>query len=1051
MVDGQPRSAHTGAALAVHYQGAPTGGSRRTDTAGATPPVLVYRFGRFELNPVARRLERDGRAVPLQPRPFDLLLYLLEHRDRVVPREEILERVWDVNVGPQALGVALHAIRRALEDDGESQVFLRTVRGSGIHFAAPVVSAPSPLTEDRLRHREGALPLLGREALMAEAQAALHEVEQGAGRLLLLHGEAGIGKSHAIEHLAALAVRRGFQVFGGRCAKGDAPGAFLPWRQIAQEITRGQTAEELAESLGVSPPEVSWLSRDFEFRKPDREDQDWLSQGARYRLFDLLVTLLARTAAERPLFLSIDDVHGADAGSMALLRHVLERLVELPVMLVASYRDVDREAIGWLERGVEGQPPGSTRSVMLRGISHPEICTLFESLVGVRIREDLARALEERTRGNPFFLTALSRVLGAEEGLDQLGPDDLERLALPKQVQEAVLLQLQDLTDDTLEALQLASLVGQEFLAADLESAMDLGNQELAARLEPAIRTHVLRLGESPGHYSFVHLLVRDVIVAALDDRTLWSLHARLAQGIERQVAGREWLRASELAHHYLQAIPITGPTPAIDYLEMAADWASEGMGYEDAAKYLEAALKLQPSGTPDRIAALLTNLGSALLQLGRRGESRDRFLLAAKIARRARLPRHLADVALQYAPDFIAVETGVVDHEHISLLNESLCSRREIGTRVEAQLVARLGVALHWSDEAHERAIEMAKTASPLARATGDSKTIAYTEVSAAFACFAIDKPKALLALDPYQIGRSDSLGALVSRVLRVTGHWLLGDMGSLRTEIEEFAGESRRVRVPRAGWYASLWRSALAFMEGRFDQGVRHQAEYLAMGESSSDRNVVHSQILQRFLVSIDCGGIEGFEDGLDYMVDAYPLVGWRAGKLLYLTEMGRLGDSLDLLRQLINEGALDRPTRNDWLGVAVAMATAAARLQHREYAAIVHERLKPHQKHQVVIGYGSYCMGSVSRFLGLCAAGSGDLEAARRYFTQALKSNHYVGAKAGVAHVLADLCRLELYQGDKRRAKASCDESIETASQLGMKRLLWEVNTMRDELGS
>src|SRR5687767_307082 len=104
-----------------------------------TPVRTVLRFGEYEVSTLERLLMRRGRVVPLQARPFDLLVYLIDNRNRVISRDELLRTVWrGVRVNEQAQRFAVHAVRRAIGDSGHAQGIIRTVRGNGLQFIAPL-------------------------------------------------------------------------------------------------------------------------------------------------------------------------------------------------------------------------------------------------------------------------------------------------------------------------------------------------------------------------------------------------------------------------------------------------------------------------------------------------------------------------------------------------------------------------------------------------------------------------------------------------------------------------------------------------------------------------------------------------------------------------------------------------------------------------------------------------------------------------------------------------------------------------------------------------
>lgn len=108
-----------------------------------TPMIKIFRFGDFEVDPARLELRRRKELVPLEPTPFRLLVYLVRHKHRVVPRRELLERVWSgVHVGDDSLTTAIRVLRRALSDDARSPRWIRTLSRSGYRFIGTVRESP---------------------------------------------------------------------------------------------------------------------------------------------------------------------------------------------------------------------------------------------------------------------------------------------------------------------------------------------------------------------------------------------------------------------------------------------------------------------------------------------------------------------------------------------------------------------------------------------------------------------------------------------------------------------------------------------------------------------------------------------------------------------------------------------------------------------------------------------------------------------------------------------------------------------------------------------
>src|SRR6266700_5667585 len=167
----------------------------------------------------------------------------------------------------------------------------------------------------------GAPPLVGREAELAAIDGALTAAQGGQGRVLLVTGEPGSGRTRLLEELARRAAASGFEVAQGQCYEGDGAPAFWPWSQILREVVRAASDAELADAAGLEARQVARLVPDLAVRlpgtvalgPPSNRDPD------RFRLYDAVSVFLTRLSARLPLVLLLDDLHRADTASLRLL------------------------------------------------------------------------------------------------------------------------------------------------------------------------------------------------------------------------------------------------------------------------------------------------------------------------------------------------------------------------------------------------------------------------------------------------------------------------------------------------------------------------------------------------------------------------------------------------------------------------------------------------------------------------------------------------------------------------------------------------------------
>src|SRR5262249_52861466 len=180
---------------------------------------------------------------------------------------------------------------------------------------------------------------VGREAELEQLDRALGAALSGSGRLLMLAGEPGIGKTRTASEFAAHARSRGAGVLWGRCYETEGAPPYWPWLEALRSYLGGRDVAR----LGVSPGVLAELLPELRERLPRLEPAPEIAdpKQARFRLLDTTTTLLIGAARTEPLVLILDDLHAADAGSLLLLEFVAHRLSEAPLLVVGTFRDVE--------------------------------------------------------------------------------------------------------------------------------------------------------------------------------------------------------------------------------------------------------------------------------------------------------------------------------------------------------------------------------------------------------------------------------------------------------------------------------------------------------------------------------------------------------------------------------------------------------------------------------------------------------------------------------------------------------------------------------------
>ncbi len=350
------------------------------------------------------------------------------------------------------------------------------------------------------------LPLVGREPEQATLRAALAEAAGGRGRLVLISGEAGVGKSTLVEQLVEGAGTAAVGV--GRCPGAGETGPLGPWLEAVA------TLQSRARVISA-PPDVAQPTAGLSLRQRALELADWAQQFG------------------TPVLFILEDIHWSDPASLDLLRQMGAVISRSHVLIIATYRsdEIQREHPLWtllpqlLHDGAITLPvhrldPASV-DLLVQGaldLAEPK-------------RRELARELHQRTGGLPLMLLEL--IKSAQRNGGTLPGEGM----LPGTVLQAIDLRLSRLSANALQMLTAAAFIGERFSYAVLAAAVDLHEEVLAEGLEQAIDLHLVRNLSALGDlFEFDHALVREALLARqiAPRRRRW--HIRIAEALMRSV-----------------------------------------------------------------------------------------------------------------------------------------------------------------------------------------------------------------------------------------------------------------------------------------------------------------------------------------------------------------------------------------------------------------------------------------------------------------------------------------------------------------------------------
>jgi DNA-binding CsgD family transcriptional regulator len=452
---------------------------------------------------------------------------------------------------------------------------------------------------------------VARTAEIALLDAALARAAAGRPSVVLLGGEAGIGKTRLLEEFKAR-VRDGAGVVIGRCfpdSADDSPyGSFA---DLFRDLVRETPPDRLAMILGPARAELGLVVPELgsAVDRVNPDDGIEVRTASRERLFELLLGIARRLQETRPAVIAIEDLQWADEATLSLLGYLVRGVREGRLLLVLTVRTEDLQtdkrvlsAIGDLER------TGLVERIELARFSRPEVAAQMAGILGTLPAPELVDWVLSRSDGNPFFA---EEVLAAERRGE---PADV-----PRMLDDLLRARLATVSETTRGVLRVAALVGMEIDDELVAVASGLASADVATALRQAAKRGLLvRSERAPVRFAFRHRLLQESTARDLLPGERRHLHGACAEALER--SAQSAASAGEVARHWLLA---GRPDCALPAAMTAGLEAERRYAFADARRYFELALRLSetipiPAGPPglDR-AALLQHAADAAVLAG--------------------------------------------------------------------------------------------------------------------------------------------------------------------------------------------------------------------------------------------------------------------------------------------------------------------------------------------------------------------------------------------------------------------------------------------------
>src|SRR5579864_6185078 len=401
--------------------------------------------------------------------------------------------------------------------------------------------------------------IVGRARELAALQTIVNEVEGGHSHLLLLSGEAGIGKSRLVAALEANVHSRGFLVLQGNCYGRDRTSPYAPVLDLIRSLLANQPRDERAAHFQPFAQELFPLFPDLVTPPPAPAmlPASGPEQEQR-RLFVALTAFLTKLAGSHPLLLVIEDLHWCDESSLEFLQYFLRHSTAFPWLVLLTYRNDEVDPIlgNWL---AQQDRERRTQECSLTRLSRSDVEAMLSAIFDLppTTRSELLNALYPLTEGNPFFVEEVLTSLQADGGIfyaeGAWRSKALERLRLPRSIAAAIQQRSDQLSEEARTLLTLAAVAGRRFEVDLLLSVTGQTEEQFLHLLKELIAAQLV-VEESGEQFAFRHALTRYAIYEQLLKRERKALHRTLAEAMEQVHSATLDAHLEDLAYHFTRA-----------------------------------------------------------------------------------------------------------------------------------------------------------------------------------------------------------------------------------------------------------------------------------------------------------------------------------------------------------------------------------------------------------------------------------------------------------------------------------------------------------------
>jgi DNA-binding SARP family transcriptional activator len=962
-------------------------------------------------HPVAvAELEVHARAYPLREHGCELLALALYRGGRQaealgVLRSTRIRLVKELGINP---GPALQRLERDILTQAPTLDWHLPKPTHTAPATAPA-KAPAPATAPAPGSIAGPQAadeiFVGRKPALQRLVEVLDAVGHGRGRVVLVSGEPGIGKTSLLRRFTELSW---VPVVWGSCPEHVASPPLWPWEQVLRTVRstypQRPVPGPVAELLDGQTPQLAEVSH---------------VAGAELRRFEAIRQYL--TAGPDPLVVVVDDLHWADLASLRLLAYLADTITASPLLLVGSYRGHESSA---LDETLAALARTGAGRIELSGLDAEDTRALVSAVAGRQVSKHTGERLRARTEGNPFFLRELVGLLASEHRLDQP-----EVSPVPVPVREVVLRRIARLPPSTAEVLSVGAIAGRDF---DVEVVAEAAAVEVEAALEAidaAVAAGLVAEDEQRlGWFHFTHALVTEALYAVTTRLRRVRRHRRIGVAAARVWAGHTKY-AAEIARHWLLAAELDPATAAqaCAYAATAARAAEARLAPEDAAASWQQALAAADlAGDEVDRYPLLIGLATSRYRAGNPRDGLPVFVQAMDHALAKKAP-HSVDisqlltvvVAAINESNWYPVAGGIDDDRLIDVLQRAL---PRLTDPVPRALLLSLLATAHYYDDNPQRRVALSDQALALARPAADPVALARVLHLRIMALYGPDYPEQCLAAATELLELPGLPPAMVAatRLARTYVLAFLGRIPEVTTDMDLLVSFAEQSGSPfyrmRLGWA----QAGLLLLAGRWEEadtisrdtyqlhtGLSFGQEYYGMAGGIAKGQ----RIGQRWEAAYLTGTGADLVDELCAELGDTGVGALHSILTMALVEAGRPEEARVILRRL-EPG----PRDFSWLYTQCWSLLAAARLGDTEHITRIRDQLLPYRR-LACAAFTVVISGSVAYFTGEAALALGDRDAALADLTLAVQTNQAMGALPWLAQARNALTRAQRCAGSEQ----------------------------------